>query len=170
LDEGISGEDDPKWATRLSAVGWIMRIAEEDGEVDDDFPRKLLFALPAYLFMLGHASLWSDGKIAKFNADAYAVLEPQRKVRQAFRSPDCAKAAVSPTKWNTREQDSTSSVANYGCKRKETGKELNPNTQPTAARYWWARKRRIQLYFGFGAFVYVPRAIFESWPPNIPQG
>jgi len=40
LDEGLSGEDDPKWATRLSAVGWILRIAEDDGEVDDDFPRE----------------------------------------------------------------------------------------------------------------------------------
>jgi hypothetical protein len=42
LDEGLSGEDDPKWATRLSAAGWILRIAEEDGEVDDDFPRETL--------------------------------------------------------------------------------------------------------------------------------
>ena len=42
LDEGLSGEDDPKWATRLSAAGWILRIAEEDGEVDDDFPREML--------------------------------------------------------------------------------------------------------------------------------
>ena len=42
LDEGLSGEDDLKWAATLSAVGWIMRIAEEDGEVDDEFPRKLL--------------------------------------------------------------------------------------------------------------------------------
>lgn len=42
LDEGLSGEDDPKWGTKLSAVGWILRIAEDDGEVDDDFPRKLL--------------------------------------------------------------------------------------------------------------------------------
>ena len=40
LDEGLNGEDDPKWAIKLSAVGWILRIAEEDGEVDDDFPRK----------------------------------------------------------------------------------------------------------------------------------
>lgn len=40
LDEGLSGEDDPKWATRLSAVGWILRITEDDGEVDDDFPRE----------------------------------------------------------------------------------------------------------------------------------
>ena len=34
------GEDDPKREVRLSAVGWILRIAEEDGEVDDDFPRE----------------------------------------------------------------------------------------------------------------------------------
>jgi hypothetical protein len=39
LDEGIEDEDDPNRSTKLSAVGWIMRIAEEDGEVDDEFPR-----------------------------------------------------------------------------------------------------------------------------------
>ncbi|KAF8952956.1 stress-activated map kinase interacting protein 1-domain-containing protein [Flammula alnicola] len=38
LDDGLKGEDDPKWATRLSAVGWILRMAEDDGEVDDDCP------------------------------------------------------------------------------------------------------------------------------------
>ncbi|KAF7323684.1 hypothetical protein MKEN_00589200 [Mycena kentingensis (nom. inval.)] len=57
LDQGIENDDEKK-ATRLSAIGWTMRIAEEDGEVDDDFPP------PDRL-----------GKIAKFNADAYAVLE-----------------------------------------------------------------------------------------------
>ncbi|RDB18602.1 Target of rapamycin complex 2 subunit sin1 [Hypsizygus marmoreus] len=57
LDEGLSGEDDPKWETQVSAVGWILRIAEDDGEVDDDFPP------PDRL-----------GRISKFNADAYAVL------------------------------------------------------------------------------------------------
>ena len=40
MREGLSGEEDPKWALRCSAVGWILRIAEEDGEVDEDFPRK----------------------------------------------------------------------------------------------------------------------------------
>jgi hypothetical protein len=39
LDEGLS-EEDSKREIRLSAVGWIFRIAEEDGEVDDDFPRE----------------------------------------------------------------------------------------------------------------------------------
>ncbi|KAG6874010.1 hypothetical protein C0995_007967 [Termitomyces sp. Mi166 len=58
LDEGFSGESDPKWETKVSAIGWILRIAEEDGEVDDDFPP------PDRM-----------GKISKFNADAYAVLE-----------------------------------------------------------------------------------------------
>lgn len=37
IGEGLS-EDDPK----LSAVGWILRITEDDGEVDEDFPRKLM--------------------------------------------------------------------------------------------------------------------------------
>lgn len=58
LDEGLNGEEDPKWVTRLSAVGWVMRIAEEDGEIDDDFPPPD-----------------RTGKIVKFHADAYAVLE-----------------------------------------------------------------------------------------------
>ena len=40
IDEGLSGVEDPKWAIRCSAAGWILRIAEEDGEVDEDFPRK----------------------------------------------------------------------------------------------------------------------------------
>lgn len=40
LDEGLSGENDPKWATRLSTVGWVLRMAEDDGEVDDDCPGK----------------------------------------------------------------------------------------------------------------------------------
>ncbi|KAI0826522.1 stress-activated map kinase interacting protein 1-domain-containing protein [Trametes gibbosa] len=58
IDEGLSGEDDPKWEVKCSAVGWTLRIAEEDGEVDEDFPP------PDRM-----------GKISKFNLDAYAVLE-----------------------------------------------------------------------------------------------
>jgi hypothetical protein len=37
LDEGLE-PDDPKRKTRLSAVGWVLRIAEDDGEPDEDFP------------------------------------------------------------------------------------------------------------------------------------
>ncbi|KAH9896673.1 SIN1-domain-containing protein [Cubamyces lactineus] len=58
IDEGLDGEEDPKWAIKCSAVGWILRIAEEDGEVDEDFPPPD-----------------RTGKISKFNFDAYAVLE-----------------------------------------------------------------------------------------------
>jgi hypothetical protein len=43
LDDGLSGPDDPKWEDRISACGWILRIAEDDGEVDDDFPREHCF-------------------------------------------------------------------------------------------------------------------------------
>ena len=42
IDEGLEGEEDPKWPTMCSALGWILRIAEEDGEVDEDFPRRFL--------------------------------------------------------------------------------------------------------------------------------
>ena len=42
LDEGISDEQKK---TRLSAVGWVLRIAEDDGEVDEDFPGNLRLLL-----------------------------------------------------------------------------------------------------------------------------
>ncbi|CAL1709275.1 unnamed protein product [Somion occarium] len=58
LDEGLDGEEDPKWDIKCSALGWILRIAEEDGEVDEDFPPPD-----------------RTGRISKFNFDAYAVLE-----------------------------------------------------------------------------------------------
>lgn len=38
LDEGLSGENDSKWKIRLSTTGWVLRMAEDDGEVDDDCP------------------------------------------------------------------------------------------------------------------------------------
>ena len=40
LHEGLSGEDDQRWEETLSTVRWVLRIAEIDGEVDDDFPRE----------------------------------------------------------------------------------------------------------------------------------
>ncbi|EEB89047.1 hypothetical protein MPER_12907, partial [Moniliophthora perniciosa FA553] len=59
LDEGITEEKDPeKWEVTMSAVGWVLRMTEEDGEVDDDFPPPD-----------------RTGKISKFNADGYAVIE-----------------------------------------------------------------------------------------------
>ncbi|KAI0305259.1 stress-activated map kinase interacting protein 1-domain-containing protein [Multifurca ochricompacta] len=43
---------------KLSAVGWVMKIAEDDGEVDEDFPPPN-----------------RESKISKFNFEAYAVLD-----------------------------------------------------------------------------------------------
>ncbi|PPQ68454.1 hypothetical protein CVT26_006041 [Gymnopilus dilepis] len=91
LDEGLSGEEDPKWSTRLSAVGWILRLAEEDGEVDDDFPPPDRMA-----------------KVVKFNADAYAILEAtpvqiqQNKLLESKiqRRPSRTSAAKKPEKLN----------------------------------------------------------------------
>ena len=39
LDDGLDGADDAKKGAKLSTTGWVMRIAEDDGEVDDEFPR-----------------------------------------------------------------------------------------------------------------------------------
>lgn len=76
LDEGLSGEDDPKWATRLSAIGWILRIAEDDGEVDDDFPRMLQICMPSIKNIDGFLFAAPDRmeKVTKFS-EAYAILE-----------------------------------------------------------------------------------------------
>jgi hypothetical protein len=76
LDEGLAGEDDPKRATRLSAVGWILRIAEDDGEVDDDFPRTFAFAVLSrnccnIFFLIAPDRM---EKVTKFS-EAYAILE-----------------------------------------------------------------------------------------------
>ncbi|KAM6492498.1 Stress-activated map kinase interacting protein 1 (SIN1) domain containing protein [Amanita muscaria] len=58
LDEGLSDENDSKWEEKMSAVRWVLRIAEMDGEVDDDFPPPD-----------------RTGKIARFNSEAYAIIE-----------------------------------------------------------------------------------------------
>lgn len=43
LDQGIPEGEEGQQAreTRLSAIGWVLRLTEDDGEVDDDFPRML---------------------------------------------------------------------------------------------------------------------------------
>lgn len=78
LDDGLGGEDDPKSATRLSAAGWILRIAEEDGEVDDDFPGEVLLFLRTIVALIifgNYAAPDRMGKIANFNSEAYAILQ-----------------------------------------------------------------------------------------------
>ena len=76
LDEGLSGPSDPRWDDKVSACGWILRLAEDDGEVDDDFPR-VFFSATRCCFIIErifHLAPDRLGKIIKFNADAYVVL------------------------------------------------------------------------------------------------
>ena len=81
IDEGLNGEEDPKWPIMCSALGWIMRIAEDDGEVDEDFPsrRRLHYCgCFAKYCTVPDRTL----KVTKFAMDAFAVLkanEPQSK-------------------------------------------------------------------------------------------
>ena len=85
IDEGLEGEEDSKWNIVCSAVGWIFRIAEEDGEVDEDFPPPD-----------------RTGKISKFNFDAYAVLGASTAQSMSY---PCDKTAW--TNWPHRNCSST---------------------------------------------------------------
>lgn len=68
-------EEQEKLEDLLSAVGWVMRIAEEDGEVDEDFPRALsATSLPSSCLIYVTAPD-RTGRIGKFGFDVYAVLE-----------------------------------------------------------------------------------------------
>ncbi|KAL5530052.1 AVO1 [Sanghuangporus sanghuang] len=94
LDEGIPEERKDE---RLSAIGWVLRIAEDDGEVDEDFPA------PDRM-----------GKISKFNFDAYAILEatPAQAAQNAQLEAKIARRPsriiVSKTK---QKQESTGGLA-----------------------------------------------------------
>lgn len=106
IDEGLEGEEDPRWSIVCSAVGWILRIAEEDGEVDGDFPPPD-----------------RTGKISKFGFDAYAVLEASAAQSRSRPSnltalTDRSHRDYSSTKQDARIQDSTSSVAYHGQEEK----------------------------------------------------
>jgi hypothetical protein len=63
---------------KLGTVGWVMKIAEDDGEVDEDFPRKsskFLFHRRTHTPSLPLLAPNRESKISKFNFEAYAVLE-----------------------------------------------------------------------------------------------
>jgi hypothetical protein len=65
---------------RLSALGWVMKIAEDDGEVDEDFPSKSPirhFSAQGRCLkpLLSSQAPNRELKISKINFDAYAVLE-----------------------------------------------------------------------------------------------
>jgi target of rapamycin complex 2 subunit MAPKAP1 len=86
LDHGLKGEDDAQWAIKLSAVGWDIHIAEDDGEVDDDFPGLLFDLTSILLHILSDCSLNflsapdRSKRIATVNMDTYAIVEatPER--------------------------------------------------------------------------------------------
>jgi len=67
---------------KLSTVGWVMKIAEDDGEVDEDFPRKSS-KIPGFSVSQKGTPLSislfpapnRESKISKFNFEAYAMLE-----------------------------------------------------------------------------------------------
>lgn len=61
LDEGLGGDEDPKRAIKLSSIGWIMCMAEDDGEVDDDFPRTHSMSNKR-IFQLAHHHCSSSGQ------------------------------------------------------------------------------------------------------------
>lgn len=88
LDEGLEGEGEEverKRRQRLSAVGWVLRIAEDDGEPDDDFPRTFIpLSLSGGMAKASIPAPDRMRKIAKFNSDAYAILEGT-----ASQSPSC---------------------------------------------------------------------------------
>jgi hypothetical protein len=67
---------------KFCAVGWVMKIAEEDGEVDEDFPRKSSRFTAFFLRFTNDISVSivflapnRESKISKFSFEAYAVLE-----------------------------------------------------------------------------------------------
>lgn len=88
IDEGLDGEEDPKWCTVCSAIGWILRIAEDDGEVDEDFPPPD-----------------RTGKISKFSFDAYAVLDASASQSRSHSHGSTEIGLTYPTKTSSTEQD-----------------------------------------------------------------
>jgi hypothetical protein len=72
-DEDINSNTEEE---KLTAVGWVMKIAEDDGEVDEDFPRKSSkFPVSQNDIPVSLPAPNRESKISKFNFEAYAVLE-----------------------------------------------------------------------------------------------
>jgi len=61
-------EGEERWST----VGWGLRIVEDDGEVDEDFPREYgLFRLHT---LTNHAALDRDSQVSKFSYGQFAIV------------------------------------------------------------------------------------------------
>lgn len=87
--EGENAEfEDEVW---LSTAGWALKMVEDDGEVDEDFP-----------------ALDRDSSLSKFNFDAFAVVEASAaQIRQ-----NLAKMPVRPKQTPQLQQQSSFSSAN----------------------------------------------------------
>lgn len=160
LDAGID-ENDPT----LSAIGWVMRIAEDDGEVDEDFPRKhAVFCAPAYF---SHLSVHST---RSYRQDCQVQI---RCLRDHFCQPnsefvivlhDTSVAHVwnSPTERAARMQDPAPPVT-YHCCSREGGcrawkRACSSNCSSTRREYaFWSHARALLFSWAFCA-----------WPTHIP--
>ncbi|KZT35303.1 SIN1-domain-containing protein [Sistotremastrum suecicum HHB10207 ss-3] len=80
LEDG-AGRSEEERKVRLSAVGWSLRIAEDDGEVDEDFP-----------------PLDRAKRISTFNLDAYAVVPETSPSQIAKNKEDEAKLVRRPSR------------------------------------------------------------------------
>ncbi|CCA77836.1 related to stress-activated map kinase interacting protein 1 [Serendipita indica DSM 11827] len=98
LDEGLT-ENDPRRSTVLSAVGWILRIGEEDGEVDEDFPapdragRISKFSFPAFAICKATNAQIQQNRAA----EAKIVRRPSRLMITKKKAPEPAAAQAPST-------------------------------------------------------------------------
>ncbi|KAF8882155.1 stress-activated map kinase interacting protein 1-domain-containing protein [Gymnopilus junonius] len=126
LDEGLSGEDDP---------------TEEDGEVDDDFPRWFSSALLLQIPADRYAAPDRMAKVVKFNADAYAILEAtpnqiqQNKILESKiqRRPSRTSAAKKPEKPNQPNAAPSVAPASAAYAGSQLGSMLSTSLGPSSS-------------------------------------
>ena len=67
-----SQESEARWST----VGWGLRIVEDDGEVDEDFPREYLVCVSfSCIAQMLTAALDRDSQISRFSYGQFAIVE-----------------------------------------------------------------------------------------------
>ena len=176
IDEGLQGEEDPKWESRCSAVGWILRIAEDDGEVDEDFPRKSLSFYSCCATV--HFSPYSTGSYrqdikVQLRCVCCSRSDPSPRYVHAFNITDTTHelSTISPTKQGVGKQDPAESLAH--CHQEE---EIRGPTQQsggaehacTTCRLAPRDQRWPQLARVFRRHVpQFTRPIDKPWPASI---
>lgn len=112
-------EDEQRWST----VGWGLRIVEDDGEVDEDFPRELSDtargSLKVPVAELTSLALDRDGQISRFSYGEFAIVEATESQSEHFAPtsyPNSASAdsrGVSSAKRSKGTPDSTPTITHY---------------------------------------------------------